>query len=91
MWWPVGVQILYQIRESDGFPGVFADSTIYGHRHLGEEFRAAMGRKNLLASVSFLATGELGQLGFRRGSSGRYAESCEDAGEVVGAPAVTQN
>jgi hypothetical protein len=49
-----------------------------------------MGRKNLLASVSFLATGELGQLGFPRGPSSRYAESCEDAGEIVGSPAVTQ-
>ena len=76
--------------ESDGFAGAFADSIIYGHRDLGEEGRAAISWKNLLASVSFLATGDLGQLGFPSGTSVRHAESFEDAGEIVGAPAVTQ-
>ena len=80
MWWPVGVQILYQVAESDGLAGAFAVSMIYGHRKLEEEGRVAIGWKNLPSPVSFLATGELGQLGFRRGPSGRHAESCEDAG-----------
>jgi hypothetical protein len=90
VWWPVGVQNLYRSAGSDGFVVAFADSIIYGHRHLGEEGRLAIHWKNLPTSVSFLATGELGQLGFRRGPSGRHAESCKDAGEIVGAPTVTQ-
>ena len=57
MWWPVRVQILYRAAESDGFRGAFADSMIYGHWDLGVEGRAAISWKNLLAFVSFLATG----------------------------------
>jgi HD-like signal output (HDOD) protein len=33
---------------------------------------------------------KLSELGFLQRSSGRHAESFEDAGEIVGAPAVTQ-
>ena len=82
------VQIAYRPAESDGFAGAFADSIVYGHRALGKEGRAAISWKNLLASVSFLATGDLDQRGF---PSVRHAESFKDAGEIVGAPAVTQD
>ena len=81
------LQIVYRPAASDGFAGAFAESIIYGHRDLGEHDRAAISWKNLLASVSFLATGDSGQRGF---PSVRHAESFEDAGEIVGAPAVTQ-
>ena len=78
------MQIVCRSAESDGFAGAFADSIIYGHRDLREEGRAAASWKNLLASVSFLATGERGF------PSVRHAESFEDAGEIIGAPAMTQ-
>ena len=80
------MQIVYRPAESDGFAGAFADSIIYGRRDLGEQDRAAISWKNLLASVSFLATGA-GQRGF---PSVRHAKSFEDACEIVGAPAMTQ-
>ena len=81
------LQIVYRPAAPDGFAGAFADSIIYGHRDLGDEGRAAISWKNLLASVSFSATGASGQLGF---PSVRHAESFEDAGKIVGTPAVTQ-
>jgi hypothetical protein len=69
----------------DGFAGAIADSVIYGRRDLGDQDRAAISGKNLLASVSFLATGS------QRGlPSVRHAKSLEDACEIVGAPAMTQ-
>ena len=61
------LQIVYRPAASDGFAGAFADSIIYGHRDLGEQDRAAISWKNLLASVSFSATGASGQLGFPHG------------------------
>ena len=79
------MQIVYRSIESDGFAGAFADSIIYGRRDLGDQDRAAISWKNLLASVSFLATG-----GPTWTSSVRHAESFEDACEIVGAPAMTQ-
>ena len=84
------LQIVYRPAASDGFAGAFADSIIYGHRDLGDEGRAAISWKNLLASVSFSATGASGELGFLHGRSVGQAESFEDAGEIVGAPAMTQ-
>ena len=51
------VQIAYRSAELDGFAGAFADSIIYGRWDLGDQDRAAISWKNLLASVSFLATG----------------------------------
>ena len=84
------LQIVYRPAASDGFAGAFAESIIYGHRDLGEQGRAAISWKNLLASVSFSATGASGQRGFPPRTSVRQAESFEDAGEIVGAPAVTQ-
>ena len=78
------MQIVCRPAESDGSAGAFADSITYGHWDLREEGRAATSWKNLLASVSFLATGERGF------PSVRHAKSFEDAGEIVGAPAVTQ-
>ena len=68
------LQIVYRRAASDGFGGAFADSIVYGHRELRDEGRAAISWKNLLASVSFLATGERGF------PSVRHAESFEDAG-----------
>ena len=90
MWWPVGVQILYQVAESDGFAGAFADSIIYGHRHLGEECRARDRLEKFTCFRVVFGDGRLGQLGFPQDDPFRHAESCEDAGEIVGAPAVTQ-
>jgi hypothetical protein len=90
VWWPVGVQILYQVAESDGFAGAFVDSIIYGHRHLGEEYRGAISWKNLPGAVSFLATLDLASSDFLQGRAVPHAESCKDAGEIVGAPTVTQ-
>ena len=81
------LQIVYRPAASDGFARAFADSIIYGHRDLGDEGPAAISWKNLLASVSFSATGASGQGGF---PSVRHAESFEDAGKIVGTPAVTQ-
>ena len=52
------LQIVYRPAASDGFAGAFAESIIYGHRDLGGQDRAAISWKNLLASVSFLATGD---------------------------------
>ena len=79
------VQIVYRRAYLDGFTGAVADSVIYGRRDLGDQDRAAISWKNLLASVSFLATG-----GPTWTSSVRHAESFEDACEIVGAPAMTQ-
>jgi hypothetical protein len=52
------LQIVYRPAAPDGFAGAFAESVIYGHRALGGHDRAAISWKNLLASVSFLATGD---------------------------------
>jgi len=54
----LSMQIVCRPAESDGFAGAFADSITYEHRDLREEGRAAISWKNLLASVSFLATGD---------------------------------
>ena len=59
------VQIVYRSAELDGFAGAFADSIIYGRRDLGDQDRAAISWKNLLASVSFSATGEPTWISFR--------------------------
>ena len=75
------MQIVYRSTELDGFAGAVADSIIYGRRDLGDQDRAAISWKYLLASVSFLATG-----GF---PSVRHPKSFEDACEIVGAPAMT--
>ena len=58
------LQIVYRPAASDGFAGAFADSIIYGRRDLGEQDRAAISWKNLLASVSFSATGAWANLDF---------------------------
>ena len=59
------VQIVYRSAELDGFAGAVADSIIYGRRDLGDQDRAAISWKNLLASVSFLATGAPRWISFR--------------------------
>jgi hypothetical protein len=59
------LQIVYRPAASDGLAGAFADSIIYGHRDLGDEGRAAIIWKNLLASVSFSATGGPTWISFR--------------------------
>ena len=83
------LQIVYRPAASDGFAGAFADSIIYGHRDLGD---AGSSRDQLEKFTRFRVVFGDGRLGptWISWTSVRHAESFEDAGEIVGAPAVTQ-